>query len=105
VAQVVQTSLKEGHLAPFLNEPFATLFVPSRFDFATLDGALDGHPRAIEPSRQLICRHGHCRSSQTHSQQFEQRYPANAAATLLSRCEPPCFVRLFASQCQNCVVV
>jgi hypothetical protein len=71
VAQMFQPSPKERQLAPFLYEPLAPLAVPNRFEFASLDGTLDGHPSAIEPSRQLICRHGHCRSPQTHSQQFE----------------------------------
>jgi hypothetical protein len=58
-AQVIQTSPKEGQLAPFLNQPFAPPFVPSGFEFATLDGTPNGHPRAIEPSRQRVRRQSH----------------------------------------------
>jgi hypothetical protein len=58
-AQVIQTSTKERQFAPFLNEPLPTRFVPNRFQFATPNGALNGHPRAIEPSRQRVRRQSH----------------------------------------------
>jgi hypothetical protein len=50
---------KEGQFAPFLNQPLPTRFVPNRFQFATPNGALDGHPSAIEPSRQRVRRQSH----------------------------------------------
>jgi hypothetical protein len=96
VAQVIQTSPKERQFAPFLYQPLPPRLVPNRFEFAPPNSTLDGHPSAIEPSRQSVRRQSHEGHLGRIHNNLNNAIQPTQPRHFCSLCEVPCFAGVFA---------